>query len=595
MTKIGSKTINGENQVNPNEVDDVNISPSDVMPGNPANDVPQVEASSSSVQGPAGADGEDGVGISDISLTSTDGLTDTYTITYTDSSTSIFTVTNGADGTEVEIQKGTDYIQWRYVGDASWQNLVALTEITGPKGDKGDAPDLRTNGNQLEYSKDGGSTWNSLYDLTQLQGDTGNGVDSITWKSNSEGSSQGTPGTTDTYEILYTDGTTTTFTVANGTNATDGLGISDISRTSGDGSPGTTDTYTVTYTDDSTYTFDIYNGADGTNGSDGSDGYALISINTTSTIDDTLFQNNAGRSPMNGDAILNTNNGNNILYVRESGSWIDKGTINGSDGSDGSAGTDGNDGDKWHYGTAGASSDVGTTVQDYDEYYINTDTKQVYYKASGSGTWNQIFIMNGSVYKATVSKSIDLSTLSIGDSLSITKSGLSYSKGQFITVAYSSAEYIIGRVDGYSSDTINLTVLDITGSGSHSSWTLNLSAKPNLNESKRGASYEIFLPAADGSVSGRIGDASASFPEGWSGSDSSGDIVISHNVTDGDGNYRPSFIAEVMYLRTSDSKWVTLQGTAAYSSKENDLNTGEVQLNSLTTNEVDIKIHLLFY
>ena len=59
-------------------------------------------------QGPAGQDGTngtngtngtDGVGIASITKTSTSGLVDTYTITYTDSDTDTFTVTNGQNGT----------------------------------------------------------------------------------------------------------------------------------------------------------------------------------------------------------------------------------------------------------------------------------------------------------------------------------------------------------------------------------------------------------------------------------------------------------------------------------------------------------------
>lgn len=45
-----------------------------------------------------GIPGDDGVGISDISKTSTVGKVDTYTITLTDGATKIFTVTNGDDG-----------------------------------------------------------------------------------------------------------------------------------------------------------------------------------------------------------------------------------------------------------------------------------------------------------------------------------------------------------------------------------------------------------------------------------------------------------------------------------------------------------------
>lgn len=45
-----------------------------------------------------------------------------------------------------------------------------------------------------------------------------------------------------------------------------GRGIVSIERTEGDGSPGTTDIYTITYTDGSTTTYTVYNGTDGSGG-----------------------------------------------------------------------------------------------------------------------------------------------------------------------------------------------------------------------------------------------------------------------------------------------------------------------------------------
>lgn len=45
-----------------------------------------------------GSDGVDGVGIQSITKTGTSGLVDTYTITYTDGTSTTFTVTNGEDG-----------------------------------------------------------------------------------------------------------------------------------------------------------------------------------------------------------------------------------------------------------------------------------------------------------------------------------------------------------------------------------------------------------------------------------------------------------------------------------------------------------------
>lgn len=44
---------------------------------------------------------------------------------------------DGADGREIEVQNSGTYIQWRYVGDAGWTNLVALSAITGPAGTNG--------------------------------------------------------------------------------------------------------------------------------------------------------------------------------------------------------------------------------------------------------------------------------------------------------------------------------------------------------------------------------------------------------------------------------------------------------------------------
>lgn len=44
---------------------------------------------------------------------------------------------SGKDGREVELQNNGTAIQWRYVGDGSWTDLVQLSEITGPQGPKG--------------------------------------------------------------------------------------------------------------------------------------------------------------------------------------------------------------------------------------------------------------------------------------------------------------------------------------------------------------------------------------------------------------------------------------------------------------------------
>ena len=111
----------------------------------------------------AGGTGTDGRGIVSVIRTDGDGSAgtiDTYTITYTDDTTSTFTITNGKDG------------------------LMGLRGPVGPEGPMGPI------------------------------GPTGRGINKISLLS-----STGTPGTTgviDTYRILYTDGTTFDFKVYNG-------------------------------------------------------------------------------------------------------------------------------------------------------------------------------------------------------------------------------------------------------------------------------------------------------------------------------------------------------------------------------------------
>lgn len=45
---------------------------------------------------------------------------------------------DGKDGREIELQTSPTHIQWRYVGEAEWKNLIAIADLKGPKGEKGD-------------------------------------------------------------------------------------------------------------------------------------------------------------------------------------------------------------------------------------------------------------------------------------------------------------------------------------------------------------------------------------------------------------------------------------------------------------------------
>lgn len=82
-----------------------------------------------------GTNGDNGVGISSVAKTGTSGLVDTYTITYTDGTTSAFTVTNGQNGTD-----GATFIPAVSAeGVISWTNDGGKTNpqsanIKGPPG-----------------------------------------------------------------------------------------------------------------------------------------------------------------------------------------------------------------------------------------------------------------------------------------------------------------------------------------------------------------------------------------------------------------------------------------------------------------------------
>ncbi|MDH2338724.1 Ig-like domain-containing protein [Clostridium perfringens] len=49
---------------------------------------------------------------------------------------------DGRDGREIELRKGETHIEWNYVGEDNWKQLVSLEELKGPKGQDGESPTL---------------------------------------------------------------------------------------------------------------------------------------------------------------------------------------------------------------------------------------------------------------------------------------------------------------------------------------------------------------------------------------------------------------------------------------------------------------------
>lgn len=79
----------------------------------------------------------------------------------------------GADGRQVDLRLSDGYIQWRYVGDASWVNLVALQDIKGEAGVDGASAELRVNSTHIQWKTMDGVVWNDLVDLNQIKGPAG--------------------------------------------------------------------------------------------------------------------------------------------------------------------------------------------------------------------------------------------------------------------------------------------------------------------------------------------------------------------------------------------------------------------------------------
>lgn len=96
---------------------------------------------------------------------------------------------DGADGQSIEVRRSESAVQWRYAG-GQWQDLVALSDITGPtgmNGEKGETgqsgadgktPEFRVENGALQWRYAGDAVWLNLYDLTALKGADGkNGTD----------------------------------------------------------------------------------------------------------------------------------------------------------------------------------------------------------------------------------------------------------------------------------------------------------------------------------------------------------------------------------------------------------------------------------
>jgi len=77
---------------------------------------------------------------------------------------------NGADGKQVELHEGSGYVQWRYVGETTWRNLMPLSDISGADGR---SVNLRVNSGWIQWQHSGDSAWQNLMSMDDMRGSDG--------------------------------------------------------------------------------------------------------------------------------------------------------------------------------------------------------------------------------------------------------------------------------------------------------------------------------------------------------------------------------------------------------------------------------------
>ena len=77
---------------------------------------------------------------------------------------------DGTDGREIELQSDSEFVQWRYVGESIWIDLVALSSL---KGVDGKSIELQNTGTYIQWRLVGNLDWINLIAIADLEGPDG--------------------------------------------------------------------------------------------------------------------------------------------------------------------------------------------------------------------------------------------------------------------------------------------------------------------------------------------------------------------------------------------------------------------------------------
>jgi len=317
---------------------------------------PQGEQGETGPQGPAG---HDGVSVISIDKTSSDGLVDTYTIFYSDGTSSSFNITNGRDGEQgIQGNPGQDghnpVISIGANGNWFVDDVDTGIKAQGPKGDTG------AQGIQGEKGADGTSVLTGYgYPDNELGKNGDSYIDLSSWdfyvkefdwwsligNIKGENGQDGMPG------INGEDG-------SNGIDGRDGVSIMSIDLIAT--SPENVDTYEIRYSDGHSSLFYVKNGVDGPQGIQGEPGQD-------------------GHTP--------------VITIGSNGNWF----VDGADtsikaqGPKGDTGEQGPQGEQGEKGQDGSSVLTGSGTPNYDlgsngDSYINLLTWDYYVKENDTWT-----------------------------------------------------------------------------------------------------------------------------------------------------------------------------------------------------------------
>ena len=317
---------------------------------------PQGEQGETGPQGPAG---HDGVSVVSIDKTSSDGLVDTYTIFYSDGTSSSFNITNGQDGEQgIQGNPGQDghnpVISIGANGNWFVDDVDTGIKAQGPKGDTG------AQGIQGEKGADGTSVLTGYgYPDNELGKNGDSYIDLSSWdfyvkefdwwsligNIKGENGQDGMPG------INGEDG-------SNGIDGRDGVSIMSIDLIAT--SPENVDTYEIRYSDGRSSLFYVTNGADGPQGIQGEPGQD-------------------GHTP--------------VITIGSNGNWFVDGADTGikAQGPKGDTGEQGPQGEQGEKGKDGSSVLTGSGTPNYDlgsngDSYINLLTWDYYVKENDTWT-----------------------------------------------------------------------------------------------------------------------------------------------------------------------------------------------------------------